>query len=91
MKISLRLIGIYLLVFLFGWSCAVFSYSDVIYSQPEISVKPEVVKTVLTPTKKLSMKMTDVIVLRIVVMTTTPVVKLIYQTESNDSIKVVET
>ena len=42
---SLRLIGIYLLVFLFGWACAVFSYSDVIYSQPKISVKSEVVKT----------------------------------------------
>ena len=45
-KISLRLIGIYLLVFLFGWACAVFSYSDVIYSQPKISVKLEVVETV---------------------------------------------
>ena len=46
MKISLRLIGIYLLVFLFGWACAVFSYSDVIYSQPKISVKSGAVKTV---------------------------------------------
>ena len=46
MKISLRLIGIYLLVFLFGWMCAVFSYSDAIYSKPKISVKSEVVKTV---------------------------------------------
>ena len=46
MKIPLRLIGVYLLVFLFGWSCAVFSYSDVIYSQPKVSVKSEVLKTV---------------------------------------------
>ena len=46
MKISLRLIGIYLLVFLFGWACAVFSYSDAIYSQPKISVKSVAVKTV---------------------------------------------
>ena len=46
MKISLRLIGIYLSVFLFGWACAVFSYSDVIYSQPKISVKSGAVKTV---------------------------------------------
>ena len=46
MKISLRLIGIYLLVFLFGWACAVFSYADVIYSQPKISVKSEAVETV---------------------------------------------
>ena len=46
MKKSLRLIGIYLLVFLFGWACAVFSYSDVIYSQPKISVKSKVVETV---------------------------------------------
>ena len=46
MKISLRLIGIYLLVFLFGWACAVFSYSDVIYSQPKISAKSEVVETI---------------------------------------------
>ena len=46
MKISLRLIGVYLLVFLFGWACAVFSYSDVIYSQPKISVKSGAVKTV---------------------------------------------
>jgi hypothetical protein len=45
-KISLKLIGVYLLVFLFGWTCAVFSYSDVIYSQPKVSVKSEVVKTV---------------------------------------------
>jgi len=46
MKISLKLIGIYLLVFLFGWACAVFSYADVIYSQPKISVKSEAVETV---------------------------------------------
>ena len=46
MKISLKLIGIYLLVFLFGWACAVFSYSDLIYSQPKVSAKSEVVKTV---------------------------------------------
>ena len=46
MKISLRLIGIYLLVFLFGWACAVFRYADVIYSQPKISVKSEAVETV---------------------------------------------
>ena len=46
MKISLRLIGIFLLVFLFGWACAVFSYSDVIYSQTKISVKSDVAETV---------------------------------------------
>ena len=46
MKISLRLIGVCLLVFLLGWACAVFSYSDVIYSQHKISVKSDVMKTV---------------------------------------------
>ena len=46
MKTALRLLGVYFLVFLFGWACAVFSYSDVIYSQPKISVKSEVVETV---------------------------------------------
>ena len=46
MKISLRLIGIYLLVFLFGWACAVFRYSNLSYSQPKIPSKSEVVKTV---------------------------------------------
>jgi len=45
-QISLRLIGIYLSVFLFGWACAVFSYSDLIYSQPKVPSKSEVVKTV---------------------------------------------
>ena len=45
-KISLGLIGVYLFVFLFGWACAVFSYSDAIYSQPKVSVKSKVVKTV---------------------------------------------
>jgi len=33
-------------VFLFGWACAVFSYSDLIYLQPKIPLKSEVVKTV---------------------------------------------
>ena len=46
MKKSLGLIGIYLLVFLFGWACAVFNYSDVVYSQSMISVKSEIVETV---------------------------------------------
>ena len=29
----------YLMIFLFGWSCAVFSYSDIIYSKAEIVSK----------------------------------------------------
>ena len=45
-KTSLSSIGVYLLVFLFGWSCAVFSYSDVIYSQSKESAKSAVEKTV---------------------------------------------
>jgi len=45
MKLSLKSIGAYLLIFLFGWSCAVFSYSDVIYSQPKTSLKIEDART----------------------------------------------
>ena len=32
-----------LLIFLFGWSCAVFSYSDVIYKKAEIVSKNVVI------------------------------------------------
>ena len=33
----------YLVIFLFGWSCAVFSYSDIIYNKAEIVSKNVVI------------------------------------------------
>ena len=54
MKLSLKSMGAYLLVFIFGWSCAVFSYSDVIYSKTKISLKPEGVKTTTLDQKKIN-------------------------------------
>ena len=48
---SIRMVGIYLLVFLLGWSCAVLSYSDVIYSQHNGSIKADVIKKEATKSK----------------------------------------
>jgi hypothetical protein len=51
MKSSMKLVGIYLIVFLIGWSCAVLSYSDAIYSQHNGSIKADVIKTETTKSK----------------------------------------
>jgi len=51
MKVSIKSVGIYLIVFLFGWSCAVLSYSDSIYSQHNGSIEGDVVKTNKTKSK----------------------------------------
>ena len=36
MSLTIKSSGVYLIVFLFGWSCAVFSYSDLIYPKPKV-------------------------------------------------------
>ena len=36
MSLTIKSSGIYLVIFLFGWSCAVFSYSDFIYPKPKV-------------------------------------------------------
>ena len=36
MPLTIRSSRVYLIVFLFGWSCAVFSYSDLIYPKPKV-------------------------------------------------------
>ena len=51
MKVSIKSVGIYLIVFLVGWSCAVLSYSDAIYSQHDGSIEGDVVKTNKTKSK----------------------------------------
>jgi hypothetical protein len=51
MNASMKLVGIYLIVFLVGWSCAVLSYSDAIYSQNNQSIKSDVTKTQTTKLK----------------------------------------
>ena len=51
MKVSIKSVGIYLIVFLVGWSCAVLSYSDAIYSQHNGSIEGDVVKTNKTKSK----------------------------------------
>ena len=51
MNESIKLVGIYLIVFFIGWSCAVLSYSDVIYSQHNKSIEGDVIKTKTTKSK----------------------------------------
>ena len=51
MKVSIKSVGIYLIVFLVGWSCAVLSYSDAIYSQHNGFIEGDVVKTKKTKSK----------------------------------------
>jgi hypothetical protein len=51
MQVSIKSIGIYLIVFLVGWSCAVLSYSEAIYSQNNQSLKSDVVKSQTTKLK----------------------------------------
>ena len=51
MKVSIKSVGIYLIVFLVGWSCAVLSYSDAIYSQHNVSIEGDVDKTNKTKSK----------------------------------------
>ena len=51
MNASIKVVGIYLIVFIFGWSCAVLSYSDAIYSQQNGSIEGDVVKTNKTKSK----------------------------------------
>ena len=36
MSLTIKSSGVYLVVFLFGWSCAVFSYSDLIYPKSKV-------------------------------------------------------
>jgi len=40
MRLTMKSSGVYLVIFLFGWACAVFSYSDLIY--PKLKVLSEV-------------------------------------------------
>jgi len=51
MNASMKLVGIYLIVFFIGWSCAVFSYSDAIYSQHNGSIEGDVTKSKTTKSK----------------------------------------
>ena len=51
MKASIKVVGIYLIVFFIGWSCAVLSYSDAIYSQHNGSIESDVIKTNKTKSK----------------------------------------
>ena len=36
MSFTIKSSGVYLVIFLFGWSCAVFSYSDLIYPKTKL-------------------------------------------------------
>ena len=36
MTLTMKSSGVYLVIYLFGWSCAVFSYSDLIYPKPKV-------------------------------------------------------
>jgi hypothetical protein len=36
MSLTIKSSGVYLVIFLFSWSCAVFSYSDLIYPKSKV-------------------------------------------------------
>jgi hypothetical protein len=36
MSLTMKSSGVYLMIFLFGWSCVVVSYSDLIYPKPKV-------------------------------------------------------
>ena len=44
MALTIKSFGVYLVIFLFGWSCAVFSYSDLIYPKPRVVSESQLIE-----------------------------------------------